>query len=147
MPGNAQVVGGGNANIQSPAAICEYAQNAGFKDEDLINAVAIALLESGGNANAYNPELLAQARNGAPDGEGSMGLWQIYRFEHPEFAGQNLYDPQTNADAAYSVYLKAGKSFAPWSTLKVLNAGGPSAQTALNAAQTAVDDSEDEEDV
>jgi hypothetical protein len=148
MVQNAQAGGGLKPNIQSPAAICEYAQNAGFEGADLITAVAIALLESGGNANAYNPELLAQARNGAPDGQGSMGLWQIYLFEHPEFAAENLYDPQTNANAAHHVYEVAGNSFSPWSTLEVLNAGGPSAKAAFSQAQSAVDDdSGDDESV
>ena len=91
-----------------------YAQNAGFTGYDLQMAVAIALAESnGGDPNAYNPEVAAPG--GTPRGQGSYGLWQIYLKMHPEFAGQNLYDPQTNANAAYSIYSKAG-GFDPWST-------------------------------
>jgi len=109
---------GNTPNFQSPASIYTFAADAGFSGSDLITAVAIALAESGGNANAYNPELAAQALNGAPDGQGSAGLWQIYQFAHPEFSGENLYDPQTNANAAFSVYSDAGNSFSPWSTFK-----------------------------
>jgi len=94
--------------------IASYAQQAGFDGSDLITAVAIALAESGGNARAYNPETAA----GAPEGQGSYGLWQIYLYAHPEFSGDDLYDPQVNANDAYEVYSKAGNSFSPWSTFK-----------------------------
>lgn len=108
---------GGGAGWQSPSAIYGYAVNAGFSGEDLITAVAVALAESGGNADAYNPEILA----GAPNGQGSFGLWQIYLGDHPEFSGQNLYDPQTNANAAFSIYRRAGNSFSPWATFNSLS--------------------------
>ena len=42
------------------------------------------------------------------------GLWQIYLQDHPEFAGLDLRDPATNANAAFSVYSNAGR-FRPWS--------------------------------
>jgi hypothetical protein len=94
------------------SAIAAYAQNAGFTGNDLVTAVAVALAESSGNPNVYNPE--TGARGGTPQGKGSFGLWQIYLRDHPEFAGQNLYDPQTNANAAFAVYSRAGQSFNPW---------------------------------
>lgn len=92
--------------------IVSVARNAGFQGEDLAIAVAVALAESQGNAMAYNPETAA----GTPTGQGSYGLWQIYLKVHPEFIGWNLYDPQTNANAAFQVYQAAGNSFKPWST-------------------------------
>jgi hypothetical protein len=95
----------------TPAQISYYAQNAGFTGQDLITAVAIALAESSGNLNNYNPETAA----GAPQGQGSYGLWQIYLYKHPEDAGVNLYDPQTNANAAFAIYSAAG-GFSPWTT-------------------------------
>lgn len=97
----------------SPAQIAQYAAAAGFSGNDLLTAVDIALAESNGNPNVYNPE--AAAAGGTPQGQGSYGLWQIYLKKHPEFAGANLADPQTNANAAYSIYAVAG-GFAPWST-------------------------------
>lgn len=90
------------------------AAGAGFVGDDLTTAVSIALAESGGNSQAYNPERAA----GAAEGAGSFGLWQIYRTAHPEFATWNLLDPAVNAAAAYSVYQGAGNSFRPWSTYK-----------------------------
>lgn len=94
--------------------IAQLAINAGFTGADLTNAVAVAFAESSGNPVAYNPETQAKT----PEGEGSFGLWQIYRHAHPEFSAMDLYDPQTNANAAYSVYSGAGYSFRPWSTFK-----------------------------
>jgi hypothetical protein len=106
---------GDAGNLLTPAQIRYYAQNAGFSGSDLDTAVAIALAESSGNARIYNPE--PGAAGGTPQGQGSYGLWQIYLKDHPEFAGQDLYDPQTNANAAFSVYSSAG-GFRPWSTFK-----------------------------
>jgi Lysozyme like domain len=100
-----------NATILTAAQIAFYAQAAGFSGNDLDTAVAIALAESSGNPNSYNPETAA----GTPSGEGSYGLWQIYLAAHPEYAGVNLYDPQTNASAAYTIYAAAG-GFSPWAT-------------------------------
>jgi len=88
------------------------AAGAGFVGDDLTTAVSIALAESGGDPNAYNPERAANT----PQGAGSFGLWQIYLKAHPEYKGQNLFDPQLNAAAAFAVYSSAGNSFRPWST-------------------------------
>jgi hypothetical protein len=113
-------------NAQAPQTIAEWAANAGFSGADLVTAVAIAYAESSGDPSAYNPETAANT----PEGQGSYGLWQIYLKAHPEFNGLDLYDPQTNANAAFSVYSAAGNSFKPWSTFtsnafsKYLNQAG-----------------------
>lgn len=96
----------------SPNQIASLAYQAGFRGMALTLATAVALAESSGNTDAYNPETAA----GTPQGMGSYGLWQIYRNAHPEFGNANLYDPAINAQAAYSVYRAAGNSFTPWST-------------------------------
>lgn len=96
---------GGNLSAQQ---IAQYAKNAGFSGSDLATAVAIALAESSGNPSAVGDLNLGV----------SSGLWQINLRAHPEFAGWNLFDPQQNANAAYSVYAAAGNSFSPWSTYK-----------------------------
>lgn len=90
----------------------QLASNAGFSGSDVNVAAAIALAETGGNPGDYNPE--TQAKGGTPAGQGSYGLWQIYLRDHPQFNGQNLYDPQTNANAAYQVFLQQG--FSAWTT-------------------------------
>ena len=118
-----------NASVLTPAQIAYFAQKAGFSGQDLLIAVAIALAESSGVPNTYNPETAA----GAPEGYGSYGLWQIYLNAHPEYNSENLYDPQTNANAAHDIFSAAG-GFSPWSTF---NSGayeaflGP-AQSAIN---------------
>jgi hypothetical protein len=100
-----------NLTIPQLAAL---AANAGFSGDDLVTAVAIAIAESGGNPQAYNPETMAKA----PQGKGSFGLWQIYLQAHPELSGRDLFDPPTNASAAFAVYSHAGGSFQPWTTFK-----------------------------
>jgi hypothetical protein len=101
----------------SYSALVQLAQDAGF-DTDSQTAAAIAMAESGGDPNAYNKEAQAVGHHGrtdAEDGKGSIGLWQIYLFMHPELEGQDLTDPETNANAAFQVYSAAG-GFSPWST-------------------------------
>ncbi len=92
----------------SSAEIQNYASNAGFSDSDLSTAVAIAMAESSGNPQALGDPILGV----------SVGLWQINLHAHPEYSQQELFDPQTNANAAFAVYSKAGSDFSPWSTYK-----------------------------
>lgn len=106
------ILGGGMTLTLQQVAY--YARSAGFSGADLATAIAVAMAESGGNTRAYNPETAANT----PEGHGSYGLWQIYLKAHPEFAGQDLYDPQINANAAFSVYRAAGYQFRPWSAFK-----------------------------
>jgi hypothetical protein len=91
---------------KNPYQLADLAYNAGFqKDEvELTRAVAAALGESGGNERALG------------DGGKSYGLWQIYIPAHPEYAKnpEQLYDPKTNADAAYKIYVAAGRNFGPF---------------------------------
>jgi hypothetical protein len=110
----------------SASQIAQYASNAGWSGNDLATAVAIALAESAGNPSAYNPETAA----GAPAGKGSYGLWQIYLNAHPEYAGDNLYDPQTNANDAYEIW--QGVGFSAWSTYS-----GGQYEAFLSTAQSA----------
>lgn len=91
----------------------DLALGAGCSPEGARMAAAIAQAESSGNARAYNPETAANT----PQGQGSYGLWQIYRKAHPEFAGQDLYNPAINAAAMFSV--SGGcQNWNPWSTFK-----------------------------
>lgn len=103
----------------SPSQIAQFAAAAGFSGNDLPTAVAIALAESSGNPQDYNKEpqdVPGRFNRSSPDdGLGSYGLWQIYLAAHPEFAGEDLTDPQTNANAAYETYAIAG-GFTPWAT-------------------------------
>lgn len=105
-------ISAGGMTILNSAQIAQLAYKAGFRGDALNIAVAVALAESGGNTNAYNPEIAA----GTPTGSGSRGLWQIYGAAHPEYNNDSAFDPQINAQAAYKVFREAGNRFTPWST-------------------------------
>lgn len=77
----------------------------GVFDSAATIAVAVAIAESGGNEQAH----AVNAR------EDSRGLWQINVRAHPQYAMQNLYDPQTNARAAFAIS-GGGTNWKPWTT-------------------------------
>lgn len=93
------------ASRLSASDIYGYARGAGFSPAQAVTATAIALAESGGRPTAHADTSI----------EDSRGLWQINVRAHPQFAGWNLYDPATNARAAYQVS-NGGQNFVPWST-------------------------------
>lgn len=109
--GGSMPVGGAGINTAAAAAY-----NAGFRGEDLVTMVAIAMAESAGNPNArYNP-------NGGT-GEDSYGLWQInmdpsYRDGRLKQLGltdpKQLWDPNVNAKAAKTIWGSQG--WGAWST-------------------------------
>ncbi len=88
-------------NRVSDGTIAGVAKNAGLAGCRGVPAgtwVAVALAESGGNANARNS-----------NGEDSRGLWQINMRAQASWIGnRNLYDPATNAWAAKTVCEREG---------------------------------------
>ena len=97
----------------SDAQIAGAAKAAGFSGSALAKAVAIAIAESGGNPRAHN----------AVPPDNSYGLWQINmigsmgpsrRRQFGLKSNNDLYDPTTNARAAYAIS-GSGKNFKPWS--------------------------------
>jgi Lysozyme like domain len=92
--------------MQNPYQLTQLSYDAGFRASrnELITAVAAAIGESGGNERARG------------DGGDSWGLWQINLPSHPEYKEnpEQLYNPRTNADAAYKIYVEAGRSFEPF---------------------------------
>jgi hypothetical protein len=105
--GGSLLSGGGTLSAEQ---IAVYAAAAGWTGPDLDVAVAIALAESSGNPAAVGDQNLA------PTNGPSIGLWQINIGAHPDAAGQNLTDPQTNANYAYGLYANNNSSFGQWST-------------------------------
>lgn len=71
-------------------------------------AAAIALAESGGRADALNPN-----DNGGR--QSSFGLWQISNGTHTP-PSPHWADPATNASLAVAKFKGAGNSFSPWGT-------------------------------
>lgn len=110
----------GVPNVLSPSEIAYIVQGGGWSHsgDDAVIAVAVALAESGGNANAHNPV--------PPDD--SYGLWQINmystlgaeRFKKYGYIiskKEDLYDPRKNASMAYAIW-KDGGGWNAWSTYK-----------------------------
>lgn len=98
---------GGQEGKLSPVSIAHHASRAGWKGDDLVKAVAIAMAESGGVINATGDKDLTTG------GELSRGLWQInYRPGRDE--GNAIRDPQrnsnpaTNAQNAHEIYKQQG---------------------------------------
>lgn len=98
-------------------AMAQLLYNAGFRGEEIPLFVAIGMAESSGNPNAHNPN--------RSTGDDSYGLWQINmiddfaeeRFEWFDISSKEaLYDPQTNADAAFEMLKRQGVN--AWTTFK-----------------------------
>jgi len=94
----------------------EICEQAGFRGDALDTAVAVALAESGGRANAHNPN--------AGTGDNSYGLFQINMIGSmgparlQQFglkSNEDLFDPLTNAKAAFAIS-NGGRNWQPWTT-------------------------------
>jgi hypothetical protein len=114
--------------MQNPYQLTQLAYDAGFhaSRNELITAVASAIGESGGNERARG------------DNGDSWGLWQINLPSHPEYRSnpEQLYDPRTNANAAYKIYVAAGRNFEPFHAWS--HASGPKKAFLTSAALVGV---------
>jgi len=102
--------------------VARFAYNAGFRGEDLVRVVAIAKRESSWQTGAYNPD--------RSTGDDSYGLMQINmlgaleaeRLQKFSSFGvtrkEDLYDPEKNMQAAYSMYLARDRSLYDWGEYK-----------------------------
>lgn len=102
--------------------IAHVAQQAGFSGQGLVNAVAVALAESGGDPDAV----------GQNPGSVDRGLWQINSYYHAEVSDAQAFDPSQAAIAAYRIS-NAGSDWSQWSTWQ-----NGAARAQMGAAQTAV---------
>lgn len=84
----------------SDAEIASVAAAAGFGQNDLATAVAVALAESGGNPLAHN--------RSEPDGSQSFGLWQINSVHSDLLSSGNWRDPASNARMAFVIFQRRG---------------------------------------
>lgn len=89
------------------AQIAGYAKGAGFPDNQIATAVAVALAESRGRTDATN-----RNSNGSID----RGVWQINSI-HGDMPG-DPFNPADNAKMAFTIWKQAGNSWRPWSTYK-----------------------------
>jgi hypothetical protein len=126
----------------SGAEVAKAAWQAGFRGQDWVKAVAIAGRESGWKPAIHGSD------SPQTNYTGDRGLWQINAvndaglraagiINHPT----DLFNPVTNAKAAFYLYSRAGNKFSPaWS----VGSGGwdgigdPLTNTNIPAAQAAV---------
>lgn len=88
-----------------PRIIAQQAYNAGWKDAlDLATAVCVCLAESQGYDRAIHVNL-----NGTQD----RGIWQLSTV-HRDITDAIAYDYIAATDAAYDLYVSAGKTFRDW---------------------------------
>lgn len=94
--------------------IAGWAKGAGFPQNEIATAVAVALAESGGRIDAI----------GGPNFDGSFdyGVWQINEKAHPEkfAAAEGQWWSVFNAQMAFKVWQERGGRWTPWS---VYNSG------------------------
>lgn len=101
--------------------IVQLALSVGFQGDDAAIAAAVAMAESGGDSAAINPRPGTTSTSDL-----SYGLWQINmignlgpqrRQQFGLSSNEQLYDPTTNAKAAYAIYSARKGKFSPdWST-------------------------------
>jgi soluble lytic murein transglycosylase-like protein len=117
--------------------VAQLALSAGFRkgDDSAATAVAIAKAES---------NFITDNIGDIGAGE-SIGLWQINLRSNPQYNAQDLFDPSTNAKAAYAIS-GGGTNFNPWCTYRPSACGGagnnayaqflPAARAAVSRAST-----------
>ncbi|AHI00938.1 hypothetical protein GCM10010174_14370 [Kutzneria viridogrisea] len=91
-----------------PKQLAQLAKQAGFTEEDLVIAVAVALAESSGWTKA-----VLVNENCTTD----RGLWQINDYWHPEVTEKQAFDPPTNVRVAYQIFMES-QNWKPWSTFE-----------------------------
>ena len=124
--GSGTRTGSGSSSTRGTALsgveIANLAYNAGFRGQDLVNVVAISKRESNWTPSAYN--------GNAGTGDASYGLMQINMLGDlgPARLAQfglssydQLLDPQTNMDAAFTIYTRAGGTLHAWGGYKGLS--------------------------
>jgi cell wall-associated NlpC family hydrolase len=99
-------------------SLIQTLQQAGFRGDALRTAWAVAMAESGGRADAHNPN--------ASTGDNSYGLFQINMLgglgparlkQYGLASNEALLDPTTNARVAFRMS-GGGRDWSPWSAFK-----------------------------
>ena len=113
---------GRSGSALSGEQIAQLAYNAGFRGNDLVSVVAISKRESGWRPDAFN------GNRGTRDV--SYGLMQINMIDElgparlAQFgltSADQLLDPQTNMNAAFTLYTRSGNTLRAWGGYKGLS--------------------------
>jgi lysozyme-like protein len=89
--------------------LAKAAKAAGFPADQIQTAVAVALAESGGRADAA-----ARNNNGSYD----YGAWQINTVHGSLLSQGDKFNINDNAKMAFTVWQRAGNSWSPWVAYK-----------------------------
>lgn len=92
--------------LMSASEVARAAYLAGFRDQRLVEAIAVALAESGGDPGARHVNV---------GGTVDRGAWQINDHYHSEVTDTCAYDVYCAARAAYTISA-GGSDWTPWST-------------------------------
>lgn len=123
--GSVGTVSGGSSRSGSALSgeqVAQMAYDAGFRGEDLVSVVAISKRESGWKPTAFN--------GNRATGDVSYGLMQINMIGDmgparlAQFgidSAEQLFDPQTNLNAAYTLYSRSGNTLRAWGGYKGLS--------------------------
>lgn len=127
------------AGTLAGAQVAQYAWNAGFRGQDLVNIVAIAKRESSWKPTVFN--------GNKKTGDESYGLTQINmlgsmgparRKQFGITSNDQLFDPQTNMNAAFKLYSSSGNKLTAWGGYKgksnTFNTNTAAAQQAVTDA-------------
>lgn len=90
----------------TPPQLAALGHQVGWRGDDLVVAVALALTASAGDPAEW-------AHQGGPAGYDMRGLWQLDTRAYPTLSARNLFDPRVNAEAAYALWKRHG-GFAGW---------------------------------
>ncbi|HZM76355.1 MAG TPA: hypothetical protein VFC19_11540 [Candidatus Limnocylindrales bacterium] len=130
-----------SATSGTPSDLCARVTHAAsFSGESLVNAIAVALAESGCNPLASHVNNF-NSFNSFLDGVGvavctssvDRGLFQINTCAHPDVSNECAYDAQCNADVAYNISARG----TDWSAWAVYRTGAY--RTYLDEARAAVE--------
>lgn len=112
--------------LWGPEALAGFAQAAGWKGDDLVTAVALALSSSGGDDGYHDTA-------GAPAYRDRRGLWSLDVLTSPQLATPGIFDPRVNAAGAYGLWAAAGGT---WGAFPAF--GSPAYRRWLSVAAEAV---------
>lgn len=115
--------------------VARAAQAAGFKGDALVNAVSVALAESGqyfSKTDEWKCDPIARFVNLGTRYSVDRGIFQINNVAHPDVTDDEADTPLTAAKEAYRIS-KNGTNFTPWATW---NSGSAAKRKAV--AQAAV---------
>lgn len=111
----------------SPPMVAQFAYEAGWRSDSLVEAVGVAWLSSAGRDDVEAPRA-------HPDVPSRVGMWLVPEVDEVAQLG-NLFDPRNNARAGYLLWARAGGSWT-WTPVWAANVGRMPLDMARSAVQS-----------